>query len=112
MKKYLLILLLSFGCTGLWSQTSKIATPQQTSVTNITRYKIDYEIKDVATPTSTLLESLDLAQYEAQRQDATDIEILDANHGVTIILYSNNKAGMNKRNARPTTEPNQNEHHE
>lgn len=112
MKKYILIMLLTFGGISLWSQTSKIATPQQTSVTNITRYKIDYEIKDMATPTATLLESLDLAQYESQRLDATDIEIVDATHNVTIILYSNNKAGMNKKNARPTNESNQNQHHE
>jgi hypothetical protein len=112
MKKYILFILLTFGGISLWSQTGKIATPQQTSATNITRYKIDYEIKDMATPTSALLESLDLAQYESQRLDATDIEILDATHNVTIILYSNNKAGMNKKNAHPSTNSNQNEHHE
>lgn len=69
------------------SQTSKADENQQS---NIARYRIDYQLKEYSFQNgdSTILRQLDLASYEALRQEFNDVEVQDEVTGLIIILYN------------------------
>lgn len=105
-----MMLLMASATAVLRGQTSKMEMPATTTVTNIDRYKVDYEIKNISNPSNELLMSLNLSQYEELRLDVNDLEISDEENNVVIILYSNQKAGTNKKNTLRNSQHNEETH--
>jgi hypothetical protein len=107
MRPYIICFLIFFSVTMSWSQSTSRMTAPQTGISNINRLYLDYEIKDNDHPDPALLQNINLALFEYQRLDDTDVEILDGVTDYTIILYSTNKVILNKKNHTPTnTNPN------
>lgn len=82
------IISISFLCTSQVDYTSKMVTPVHTP-TNIERYGVDYELKNYTftSEDSTILNQLDLKQFEEFRNPSENIEINDPSSGLTIILF-------------------------
>ncbi len=90
----------------LWSfcsigQTQKQMTPDSKKLSNISRYSIDYELKDqlFVDGDSSILNLINLEQYENLRLQSEDVEILDASTEKIIILFSIDKA-INRKTKR------------
>jgi hypothetical protein len=74
-------------------QTQKQMTPDL-KLSNISRYSIDYELKNqiFLDGDSSILNLINLEQYENLRLQSEDIEIVDASTEKIIILFSIDKA--------------------
>jgi len=79
------------------SQTDK-KFEQQPPLTNSQRFLLDYEIKgwNLTIQDTVKLNKINLDTYEQSRKTADDIELFDQSSGLTILLYSVNRAVSNK----------------
>lgn len=60
------------------------------------RINVDFEIKGNPQVDKATLESINLFQIDQQRQADTRVEIVDANTGLTLIVYSATETTRNK----------------
>lgn len=103
MRPLVLMIALALLPVVLVAQTSKQMEAPVSVISNVQRHKIDFEIKDQPSPSATLLNNIDLSQYEMYRSDSEDVEVYDPVNNVTIILYSTFKALDRKKHAKPQT---------
>lgn len=97
--RYFIIACLILLSYGLSAQTAKMA-PTASIPTNVERYGVDYELKNVTTPDPGILVQLNLNQYESLRQQTSDVEVNDPQNNVTIVLYALEKTRL-KKSTRP-----------
>lgn len=77
------------------SNTSKSANNYQPP-TNLERYQVDYEVKNMSLPDPAQIAQLDLDAIESSRQLDQRVEVVDAPTGLTLIVYSAKEAGQKK----------------
>lgn len=77
------------------AQSAKLATGSSPR-TNMDRYQIDFEIKNVVKPDPVLVNKMNLDNYEAARLEGTDVEITDSTNNFVIVLYSVKKTLQRK----------------
>lgn len=83
------------------NQSERFAPSVQHTLTNIDRYKIDYELVDQSSIVSdnSILSEINLERIELLRHETDDVISLDKNTGLEIIIYSVQKAGIRKSNS-------------
>ena len=86
------LVLLAYGLSAQTDKMALMASPP----TNVERYGVDYELKNIRTPDPKVLAELDLDQYESLRQQTSDVEVNDAQNNVIIVLYALEKTMLKK----------------
>ncbi len=96
MKTLLVSFILLFSCLA-FSQEEKYAGDFQ-ALSNTERYGIDFEVIDMAIPNTFVLDQINLDAYEDMRLQNMDREIVIDSLNITLLLYSYEKAMINKTN--------------
>lgn len=93
LRKTLPVLVLFLASTAFGQLSQEIGTTSKQRFdpvppSHVDRYGIDYIVKHYDfNGDSTILESIDLENMEQYRQLDSDIELIDANTGLTVVLF-------------------------
>lgn len=83
----------------IYAQNSSRIEEYTPIISNLNRYKVDYEIKNtIDVPKEVDLNKIDFRIYDIYRKIDEDVEVYDPYSGFIIILYSENKSNHNKSN--------------
>lgn len=100
MKRLFFFLTVFTSCLAVKSQDNTGKLIDESAIpTNTERYKKDYEIKDWQNPlliNMDKLKQLDLDYFDAKRKENEDVEVYDSTTGLTVIVYSIQKANESK----------------